>query len=286
MKDPKSRNMRVNEMIKEVKKYYNSHKMQVLCITLVILCFILFIAIFAENNRLKKKQKEQEPDVIATLQPETTTQNENETSVTEKTTKKAETTPDAIFKNAVFIGDSRTEGFYFYSDITKYCENFLVHKGLTVSDFGSKKFAGKKENQTVYEALKGKKYDKVFLMQGLNELGWPSSEQFVASYQKVIEKIRKLLPNATIYVQEIIEVSKKKSENDQYFTKARVDEWNQKVKGLCDGKKIVWIPLNDKLTDKNGYLISAASTDGIHLKKEYCQIWLQELIDFFQEKNK
>ena len=277
-------------MIKEVKKYYDTHKMQVLCIALVILCFVLFIAILAENNRIKNIEKKQQPDVIATLEPtteitENATKEEKDTSSEKKNTGKAETTPQEIFKNAVFIGDSRTEGFYFYSDITKYCDNFLVHKGLTVSEFGSRKFAGKKENQTVYEALKGKKYDKVFLMQGLNELGWPSSEQFVQSYKKVIQKIQKLLPDATIYVQEIIEVSKKKSDSDQYFTKARVDEWNEKVKQLCDGKKVVWVELNPKLTDKNGYLMSDASTDGIHLKKDYCQIWLQELIDFFKGKN-
>ena len=44
---------------------------------------------------------------------------------------------------------------------------------------------------------------------------------------------------------------------------------------MANRKKIKYIDLVPVLADKNGNLPEDASTDGVHLNKEYCLKWLE-----------
>lgn len=220
-----------------------------------------------------------------TTQKETTTKKKPEAAQKATTKKTVKLDRKKAFQNAVFIGDSRTEGFYLYSGITQYCSNFLVHKGFNVGDFYKTGLFGKNGKQTAYQMLRGKRYEKVFLMQGLNELGWPDVNEFGRRYETIIKDIHKMMPKATIYVQEIIQVSEKKSKESPYFNKKNCDLFNKKVRQICKGKSYVkYVPLNHIFTNKKGYLKADVGTDGIHLSKPYCELWLKELCRFLKEE--
>ena len=78
------------------------------------------------------------------------------------------TTVDAsYFDDALFIGDSHTDGFKDYAGLNN--ADYLCHNGLTVwSAVEKAEFPGK---QTLAQALSGKHYGKNYLMLGINELG-------------------------------------------------------------------------------------------------------------------
>ena len=78
------------------------------------------------------------------------------------------TTVDAsYFDDALFIGDSHTDGFKDYAGLNN--ADYLCHNGLTVwSAVEKAEFPGR---QPLAQALGGKHYGKIYLMLGINELG-------------------------------------------------------------------------------------------------------------------
>lgn len=124
--------------------------------------------------------------------------------------------PTGYFRDAVLIGDSRTEGLRNYDVLDG--ATYYAAKGLMVNtaftkpaiDVGGKKL-------TVVQALQKKKFGKVYIMFGINELGWSSSAAFISDYGKLIDAIKKSQPKAEIFVQSILPVSEKKSSSDKVY---------------------------------------------------------------------
>ena len=177
--------------------------------------------------------------------------------------------------NVAFIGDSRTQAFLMYAglkDVTDY-----TSIGLMVDTAITKKFITNSmgEKITILEDLKNKDIDTIYIMLGINELGWVYSSMFIKEYEKLIDAIQQVKNNSEIIVQSIIPVTKTKSDNDNIYNNKKIAEYNTLIKEMADRKKIKFIDLGPFLTDENGNLPEDASTDGIHLNKEYCLKWLE-----------
>lgn len=179
-------------------------------------------------------------------------------------------------KGTLFIGDSRTEGLALYTNLSD--TTFYAQKGLTVKSIFTEPFIkDDQETITVLEALKKYRYSKIFIMLGVNELGWSYSDVFFEQYSKLVEQILDLQPNAQIYIQSILPVSKEKSESDPYINKNRINSYNQMLKQIAQKWQVTYLPVDDKLKDQNGYLPKEASVDGIHLNRTYCLKWLNAI---------
>lgn len=132
---------------------------------------------------------------------------------------------DSYFDDAVFIGDSRTEGLIIntgLSNATSY-----VYKGLMVDTVFTKPAVnqdGKK--RSVMDAMKSTQFSKVYIMLGINETGWVYSQIFQSKYGDIIDGIREINPGAVIYIQGIIPVSSKVSSTHRYITNAKINEYN------------------------------------------------------------
>lgn len=185
------------------------------------------------------------------------------------------------FNDAVFIGDSRTQGMFEYGGISDRAD-FLCKTSLSIYDIVKKpKAIVKGENGqkiTVMEALEKKQYGKVYLMLGINELGTGSAEYFYDEYARVVEEIRKLQPDAVIYVQGIMRVTASKSSTDKIFNNEKINERNEKLKELDNGKDIVYLEINDVVSDEEGGLYEDWTFDHIHLKAKYYQVWKEYLL--------
>ena len=182
---------------------------------------------------------------------------------------------NSFFDDAVFIGDSRTEGFMIYEDVnaTSY-----THKGLMVDTiFTSPVITQDGEKITVMEALKNTSFNKVYIMLGINETGWQSSYFFIQKYGEIIDEIKKINPDAIIYVESILPVSEKVSMNHSYIKKAKIDEYNVLIKEMVKEKGVYYLDISSAVANEAGYLPEDAATDGIHLNKNYCDKWLQYL---------
>jgi hypothetical protein len=188
-----------------------------------------------------------------------------------------ETVKKGYFKDALFIGDSRTVGLMEYSGWTD--PTFYANVGLNIYEIFDKDIAevdGKKT--TLDKALEKQHFGKIYIMLGINELGTGTSESFAKEYQSVIKKIRKLQPDAIIFIEAIMNVSKKKSDGDSIFNNQNIKERNNAIAQLADNKKIFYIDVNEVFNDKSGGIPENYTFDGIHLKAAYYKMWTDFLL--------
>ena len=183
---------------------------------------------------------------------------------------------DSYFSDAVFIGDSRVQGLMIYSGLTQgtfYAEKSMTVQSILDTDFVSQ---GSGPKITVREALEKNKFKKVYIKLGINELG--SSLDWIArEYGRLIDEIQTLQPDAILYVQSVIPVSKHKQETSKVFTNPRIQELNDRLKKLTWEKGIYYLDIYEGLIDEEGFLPKEASSDGIHLNRTYCKKWLEYL---------
>ena len=184
------------------------------------------------------------------------------------------------FADAVFIGDSRTDGLRLYSGIKG--SNFLCYKGVTVFDIGKKECmdtsGGGKE--TILDALSRGSYAKVYLMLGINELGYYDDDAFHDSYSDLVDQIRSIQPKAAVYIQTLIPLNEEKTKakgDPDYFTNARVDKFNTIIETVAQEKGAVLVDVASAFRNKAGGLDADLTTDGIHLTKAGYREWFTYL---------
>lgn len=180
-------------------------------------------------------------------------------------------------ETTAFIGDSRTQGFIMYNGLNKVQDYSYI--GLMVDTAISKEFIKTSNGNkiTLIKDMESKNIERVYIMLGLNELGWAYPQVFKAKYEELIDKIRQTKPNCEIYVQSIIPVTKTKDKSDKIFNNTRIKQYNQLVKEVVNEKNVKYLDVQTALVNSEGYLPEEASTDGIHLGKTYCEKWLEYL---------
>ena len=190
------------------------------------------------------------------------------------------TTVDAsYFDDALFIGDSHTDGFKDYAGLPN--ADYLCHNGLTVwSAVGGKPvFSTPGGKKTLEQALGEKQYGKVYLMLGINELGTGSTEDWIAQYRVVLDEVRALQPDAIIFLQAIFHTTQEKSETS-YFKNGTIDARNAALRELADEKDVFYIDCNPVFDDDTGALTAEYSGDGVHVKAAYYTMWRDYLFEF------
>lgn len=192
---------------------------------------------------------------------------------------------DSYFDDALFIGDSRTEGFMLYSSLSNikaYCS-----KGLSVSRIYTDAIVNMEDGRTltVMEALQEQEFKKIYIMFGVNELGWPYDDLFQEQYSKLILDIKQLQPDAVIYVQNIIPISASRSATDNIYNNENVTRFNNMIEKICNEQNVIYLDVASALADENGALPEGASVDGIHCNGTYCDIWLEYLRNNTYELN-
>ncbi len=182
---------------------------------------------------------------------------------------------DDYFKDALFIGDSRTQGFIIYTGLET---NAYVSTGLTVDtaltkDIGFDQYG---HATTLEEGLKQNQYQKIYIMLGINELGWIYPNIFIEHYQTLIETIQSLEPQADIYVQSILPVTQEKS-NNSIYNNDKINTYNDLIKKMATSLNITYLNVREIMENENHVLPEEATSDGIHLTQSYCQKWLEYL---------
>lgn len=188
----------------------------------------------------------------------------------------AEPVGNDYFADAVFIGDSRTEGFHLYSGLQQ--GEYLYAVGATVESVFSKptqECPGGK--QTIMEALGEMDYAKAYIMLGVNELGWSGTEIFRNQYAKLIQQVREDSPDAQIVLESILPVSAKQEEKHSYVNNQRIAEYNQVIQSLSEEEQCTYLDLTTLVSDQQGCLREDLTEDGVHLNVAGCRLWLEFL---------
>lgn len=191
--------------------------------------------------------------------------------------------PKGYFKDALFIGDSRTMGIFEYGDFTK--SDFFCSTGMTSIDiFKSEVNIKGLGNVKLKELLASKNYGKIYIMLGINELGYPK-DSIISAYKKLVNYVRKAQPDAIIYIQGNLHITKERSDSDKYFNNKRINSINRSIEKFADNINIFYIEANERFDDKNGALDPKYSSDSAHLLAKYYRDWCRWIRDHTVQKS-
>lgn len=184
------------------------------------------------------------------------------------------TVDESYFDDALFIGDSRTVGLRNYTDLSEHAD-FYCETSLTIYKVLEEDFDGQ---GTLEEALENHDYGKIYLMVGINELGRGTTEEFMAEYTKVVDRLHELEPEAKIFVQGVMRVTGARNSSDAIFNNSNINARNNAIATLADNQQIFYIDVNEAVCDEEGNLISEYTFDQIHLLGVYNDLWKQFLL--------
>ena len=178
------------------------------------------------------------------------------------------------FDDALLIGDSRVTGIQFYSgwdNITYYAES-----GMTIYRMFDCK-AAKEDGRTltIEEALQERSFGKIYLEIGINEMGTGTVDSFMEAYEDAVNHLRKLQPEAIIYVCGIMYVKQARSESDPIFNNPNIQARNDRISQLADGEHIFYLDINEVMADETGSLNPDYTWDEVHLLGKYNILWLE-----------
>lgn len=232
-----------------------------------------------EETNQKKPDPEKKPVEKPKEEQEDTADKEEEVVSDDKDKKEFVQVGMDYLEGALFIGDSRTSVLYEYAgwDTT----HFFVEYGQTIWDVMDKTVNSDQEagKVTVREALKNQKYDKIYIMLGINELGRGTADTFYEQYKSVIDEIQQLQPDATIFVQSILHVTDAKDSQGSYINNTEINARNEKIKKLADNEKIFWLDENEVFDQPGtGKMNPEYTSDGVHIKAKYISVWQEFLL--------
>lgn len=234
-------------------------------ITLAILIIVTAaVLIFASCSH------HDEPDAAPTPEPTSTPVQTIEPMATPKPSK--DPTPVSL-NDTLFVGDSRTVGIREYSGLKG--ADFFCSVGMNVFDVtGESLSVDGVGNVTLSQLLSKKQYSKIYIMLGINEVGYPHSS-VVDKYSKVLDLIKEKQPNASIIIEANLHVSKSRSDSDKVVNNAAINDLNTKLSALADGSKVFYIDANTIFDDASGSLSSDMTSDGTHLYAKYYPTWVE-----------
>lgn len=195
---------------------------------------------------------------------EKTTEGKTESSTT------AKAVSDISMKNALFIGDSRTIGLMEYSGLPA---DFFANVGMSVYNIYDKKISVPNTGKILLsELLTEKKYNMIFLMLGINELGY-NIDNTVSEYKKLVLFIKEKQPDAIIFIQKNLHITKSKSDSEKYINNNNLNLLNSKIAEIANNKDIFCIDANVLFDDSTGALAADKTSDNVHLYAKHYSEW-------------
>ena len=257
----------------------------ILLLTCVVASPHIYKKIWNDSETISPKASAKESSAV-TQPAESTTAPSQETTTEAQPTSEGETTAPAsqdepvqptaadpvnwvqsgpeYFDDALFIGDSRTEGLRDYGTLKN--AQYFCTRGLQSYQIDNTTVNG----SNIWEFLKGKKYGKIYVMLGINEVG-NDIEYTASAYRKLIDGIRQVQPDAIIYLQGNLHVAT--FAQTSAISNERIDALNAKIQELADNTKTFYICVNGLFDDGSGALTAEYTSDGIHVYAKHYSEW-------------
>lgn len=179
------------------------------------------------------------------------------------------------FTNLLFIGDSRTAGLSEYGDLGQ--AEVFADSGMSVFNlFDSRVKTKRGGRQTLQELLSQNQFQTIYLMLGINELGYEYSS-IIKKYQSVVETIQSLQPEAVLVLQANLHVTGKKSSSSSTYNNEKLNRLNSGIQAIAEEHSCFYLDVNPVFDDENGNLRADYSTDGSHILGKYYSVWVDWL---------
>lgn len=186
------------------------------------------------------------------------------------------TAGDDYFNDACFIGDSRTVGIRDYCNMEQ--TTFLCKTSLTIFDYDKPKVTFNGKKTSIKDVLSQNQFAKIYLMVGINECGTGTPETFYEDYRAVVEDIRRLQPQALIFIQGNLLVTRERSGQSKDINNENISARNQLISTLANQQDIFYIDINESEFCEDGALVDSYTWDQVHVKAQYYPIWKDYLL--------
>lgn len=177
----------------------------------------------------------------------------------------------SYFADALFVGDSRTVGLRDYGNIKN--ASWFCDVGMSSYNIDKKTINVKGVGNVTFDGLlKKKQFKKVYIMLGINEAGY-GLNQTANKYAGIVKRVRAAYPDAIIYIEANLHVSKHKNDTDKYINNDRLNKLNALMARLANNSNTFFIDINEYFDDVNGNLKSGYTSDGVHPYAKYYASW-------------
>lgn len=184
--------------------------------------------------------------------------------------------PTSYFDDACFIGHSLVNGmknaFPLSSERVFAVDGASSRSITTYSKFPIQRSQGADPSLpstgTLAEALAVRKFNNVYIMFGVNEIGTAAyhRQTFASNMTALVQLVRQSQPTAQIYLLSLSPVSQSCSESRENVNRDNILNFNTALKQVAKEQKVYYLNLFDLLCDENGFLPSRfSSSDGLHL---------------------
>lgn len=238
--------------------------------TLSILCVMcIAVMIFAACGKTDSGTQTTETTAVTTAATTATTTATATAATTAATTGKSGTA--VSLADALFIGDSRTVGIMEYAGIQD--ADFFCNVGMSVFSAQKVRVSVKSVGKvTLEELLSHKKYGKIYIMLGINELGY-GEKSILNKYGALVDFIKEQQPDATVCIEANLHVSQKRSEGSKSINNPSLDRLNTALSAFAKERGLLYLDANTVFDDESGSLPADKTSDGVHLYAKYYARW-------------
>ena len=230
-----------------------------------------------ETNEIAKKEKTEKKEDNNKESTASSTSSTIATSSSISSESELGPVDPSYFDDALFLGDSRTVGLRAFGSFVN--SSYFAKTGISVNSFFIYPALDENTGLTLTQTLLQRQYKKIYIMIGVNDAAIIPLEDFETQFFDAIRQIQELQPDAVIYIQSILGVTKNKELGDPYhYSNAKVLERNELLKSRCDGKSLIYLDVFSVFSDYEGYLNSLYSNDGLHLNSSDYQAWCDYLL--------
>lgn len=192
---------------------------------------------------------------------------EYETTISEDSITKRKLKYESVsldyFNNTLFIGDSRMAGFEIFMRIPG-AMYFCYSSASVFNIFENEDEVAPIGKIKLFDLLTKQKFDKIYIMLGINNLQ-TNYYNHKKQYKETLDKIKKLQPQAIIYLIANLHVTDVFDPTKPHLTNENVNLINEMIKGLADETQTFYLDPNPMFDDENGNLKLELSTDNVHI---------------------
>lgn len=177
------------------------------------------------------------------------------------------------FSDTLFIGDSRTVGLFEYGDLGQ--AEVFANSGMSVFNLFQTQVTLKDgTKQSLDEVLSSNRYSSIYLMLGINELGY-EEQSILRQYRAVVEQIRAKQPQASLILEANLHVTREKAAKSDIYNNRKIDALNKAIETIAEETGCRYLDVNSLFDDETGNLSASYSTDGSHILGKYYSAWVE-----------
>ena len=174
---------------------------------------------------------------------------------------------DDYFRDALFIGDSLSQGFALYAptrDVATVCAYKSTSPNQVLQNFVGQRPDGSRIE--MWDDIKVQSPSNIYVLYGTNALISQSDEAFLKYYSDLLDKLRERFAGVPIYVQSITPTTAEQGVKQPPLENGHIRLINNAIAKLAVSKGLYYVDLWEVMADENGYLrADLAGSDGLHL---------------------